>query len=78
MQHKKTIIVFPRIAKLGEHRNEHQLATAEKMKELGYVYVANNADELKILLTSSCLKPLHKLGDYASQSMIDELHRVIG
>ena len=35
-QHKP-IIIFPRIAALGEHRNEHQLATAQKMKELGYV-----------------------------------------
>ena len=78
MQQEKPIIVFPRIAKLGEHRNEHQLATAEKMKELGYVYVANDADELKTLLTDPNLKPLHKLGAFASQSMIDEMFKVIG
>lgn len=78
MQQEKPIIVFPRIAKLGEHRNEHQLATAEKMKELGYVYVANDADELRMLLTNLDLKPLHKLGEYASQTMIDEIHKVIG
>lgn len=78
MQQQKPIIVFPRIAKLGEHRNEHQLATAEKMKELGYVYVANDAEELNTLLTNPNLKPLHKLGDYASQSLIDELIKVIG
>ena len=46
----KPMTVFPRIAKLDEHRNELQLATAEKMKELGYVYVANTAEELKALL----------------------------
>lgn len=78
MTQQKPIIVFPRIAKLGEHRNEHQLATAEKMKELGYVYVANDADELKALLTNPNLKSLHKLGDYASKSLIDELCKVIG
>lgn len=78
MQQQKPIIVFPRIAKLGEHRNEHQLATAEKMKELGYVYVANDAEELNTLLTNPNLKPLHKLGDFASQSLIDELIKVIG
>lgn len=32
MQHQKPIIIFPRIAALGEHRNEHQMATAKKMK----------------------------------------------
>ena len=78
MQQRKPIIVFPRIAKLGEHRNEHQLATAAKMKELGYVYVANDADELRNLLTNPNLKPLHKLGEFASRSMIDEICKVIG
>ena len=70
--------IFPRIAALGEHRNEHQLATAQKMKELGYVYVANNAEELKKLLIQPGLKPLHKLGNFASQSLIDELCKIIG
>lgn len=78
MHQHKPIIIFPRIAALGEHRNEHQLATAQKMKELGYVYVANNVEELKELLTKPDLKPLHELGDFASQSLIDELCKVIG
>ena len=78
MRKHKPIIIFPRIAALGEHRNEHQLATARKMKELGYVYVANNAEELKELLMKPDLKPLHKLGEFASQSLIDELCKIIG
>lgn len=78
MTQQKPIIVFPRIAKLGEHRNEHQLATAEKMQELGYVYVANSAKELEKLLTSPDLKPLHKLGEFASQALVNELCKVIG
>lgn len=78
MRQNKPIIIFPRIAALGEHRNEHQLATAQKMKELGYVYVANNAEELKDMLTKPDLKPLHELGDFASQSLIDELCKIIG
>ena len=52
----KPIIVFPRIAALGEHRNEHQLATSKKMKELGYAYVANNKEELKEYLLKKRLK----------------------
>lgn len=65
-------------AALGERRNEHQLATAQKMKELGYVYVANNKEELENLLLNKDLKPLHDLGDFASQSLIDELCSIIG
>ena len=75
---QKPIIIFPRIASLGEHRNEHQLATAEKMKALGYVYDAQNADELKDLILKKDLVPLHKIKDYASESLINELKSVIG
>ncbi len=78
MQLHKPIVVFPRIAKLGEHRNEHQLATAEKMKELGYVYVANTAEELSALMKKTDLRPLHELGEYASKSLIDEIVQIIG
>lgn len=78
LKQKKPIIIFPRIAALGEHRNEHQLATAEKMNELGYVYVANNADELRTLLTCTELKPLHELSECASRSLIDEICKLIG
>lgn len=78
MRKHKPIIIFPRIAALGEHRNDHQLATAQKMEELGYVYVAKDADELRALLTQPDVKPLHDLGDYASASLIEELCNVIG
>jgi len=74
----KPIIVFPRIAALGEHRNEHQLATAKKMSELGYVYVANNDQELRELVLQPDLKPLHELGAFASKSLIDDIASIIG
>lgn len=78
LQHHKPIIIFPRIAALGEHRNEHQLATAEKFKELGSVYVAMNAKELKALLLQKDLKPLAEIGEYASPSLIESIEDFIG
>ena len=78
LQQKKPIIIFPRIAALGEHRNEHQLATAKKFKELGSVYVAMNEEELKALLLRKDLKPLAEIGEYASQSLIDSIEEFIG
>lgn len=78
MRKRKPIVIFPRIAALGEHRNEHQLATAQKMEELGYAYVAKDADSLRELLVRPDLKPLHDLGDSASSSLIEELCKVIG
>ena len=62
----------------SDEEGEYARLILNKMKELGYVYVANNADELKELLMRSDLKPLHELGDFASNSLIDELCRVIG
>ena len=42
----KPIIVMPRQASLGEHRNDHQLATARRFAALHYVRVAHEAPEL--------------------------------
>jgi UDP-N-acetylglucosamine transferase subunit ALG13 len=42
----KPVIVFPRKASLGEHRNEHQLATCSKLASLKGCYVSYEPDEL--------------------------------
>lgn len=78
MQQQKPIIIFPRIAVLGEHRNEHQLATAQKFKELGFVYVAMKDKELKELLLRKDLKCLHEIGESASEELIKSLETFIG
>jgi UDP-N-acetylglucosamine transferase subunit ALG13 len=36
----KPLLIVPRRASLGEHRNEHQMATARRLAELGSVSVA--------------------------------------
>lgn len=78
MQQKKPIIIFPRIAALGEHRNEHQMATAQKFKEMGSVYVAMNEDELKELLLRNDLKSLREICESASKSLIKSIEEFIG
>ncbi len=50
MQYGKPIIIFPRKASLGEHRNEHQLATAKKFKDRKGIYVAFSEEQLLELL----------------------------
>ncbi len=42
----KRIIVMPRRASLGEHRNDHQLATAQRFAEQGSIIVAFTEQEL--------------------------------
>ncbi len=52
----KPIIIMPRIFSYGEHRNDHQIATAEQYKSFKNVYCANNSKEiesiLKVIVTS--------------------------
>lgn len=46
----KPVIVMPRRASLGEHRNEHQAATVDRFARMELVRVVQDADEL-----SACL-----------------------
>ena len=73
LRNSKPLIIVPRIASLGEHRNEHQLATAEKMKEAGWVYVANTKEELSELLQMPDLHPLCTIGSSASESLVGSI-----
>ena len=47
MSDGKPILIMPKKASLGEQRNEHQLATARRMKEMAKVSVAFDEMELR-------------------------------
>lgn len=70
LQQRKPIIIFPRNASLGEHRNDHQLATVNKMRELRALYIATDGDELKSLLLRQDLRPRCTIGSTASESLL--------
>ncbi|MBF0244238.1 MAG: hypothetical protein HQL31_03045 [Planctomycetes bacterium] len=46
MELGKPVLMMPRRADLGEHRNDHQLATSASMKERGRLEVAMDEEEL--------------------------------
>jgi UDP-N-acetylglucosamine transferase subunit ALG13 len=46
LHYRKPILVMPRRASLGEQRNEHQLATARHLRDLGKITVAVDENEL--------------------------------
>jgi UDP-N-acetylglucosamine transferase subunit ALG13 len=50
---KKPTVIFPRKASLGEHRNDHQLATARSFSNVDGVYVAKTQEELFSILNKS-------------------------
>lgn len=49
----KRVVVMPRRAEFKEHRNDHQLATVERLKHLGGLEVAEDCEGLAALLDAS-------------------------
>ena len=50
IENGKPLIVFPRQAILGEHRTDHQIATARQLERTGFVKVAWTDQELEDLI----------------------------
>lgn len=45
-KHGKPIVLFPREAKYGEHRNDHQLATVSQLQGRSGIFTARDSEEL--------------------------------
>jgi UDP-N-acetylglucosamine transferase subunit ALG13 len=70
----KPIIVMPRRADLGEHRNDHQLATARRLQALGRIAVAFDEADLRRQLDSlNRLRASERITRHASPSLINAL-----
>ena len=54
---EKPIILVPRRFALGEHRNDHQMATAKALEERNGIYVAWEVEDIEGLLLHEDLVP---------------------
>lgn len=74
----KKVIVMPRQASLGEHRNDHQLATAKKLGDAGMVDVAADEHEL-IKLLDNLDEPSESstISAYASEPLLNAVRQFI-
>lgn len=71
MSQGKPILVMPRQATLHEQRNDHQLATARRMKEAGRILVAMNTQELDAELSRlDSIPTASQIGLYASPQLL--------
>jgi UDP-N-acetylglucosamine transferase subunit ALG13 len=71
LQFSKPIIVFPRLFKFHETRNDHQVATARSLGKLGYVRDVYNETELfEVLNNRSSVHPAPPIGPAASETLI--------
>jgi UDP-N-acetylglucosamine transferase subunit ALG13 len=78
LRHEKPILVMPRRATLREVRNEHQLATAQRLSEMGRISVALDEAELRVRLDGiGDLKPKEKISPYAGPELIGALRDFI-
>lgn len=78
LSHGKPIIVMPRSAAKGEHRNDHQLATAQRFSGQAGVTVAWDEDELRSCLEhldiAACARPgLALIARKAPRELTDRL-----
>jgi beta-1,4-N-acetylglucosaminyltransferase len=48
LDHRKPLLVMPRLKEYGEVVNNHQLAIAKKFEQLGYLLVAYNSEEVPV------------------------------
>lgn len=76
--HGKPILVMPKLARLAEHRNEHQTATAIRMRDLGNVNVAFDEQEMRDRLDHlDELQPSLKIGTFASEELVQGIRDFI-
>lgn len=65
LTHPKPIVIMPRRADLYEHRNDHQLATAQQFASREGIYVAKDEIVLGSLLDELLAKPNEELAGQA-------------
>jgi UDP-N-acetylglucosamine transferase subunit ALG13 len=79
-QLEKPLIVFPRLGKLKETRNDHQLATCRKMEEISLLQVAYDEKQLKEKIDAfyrNELPVMEKINSFASQELISSISSFI-
>ncbi len=78
LKYQKPILVLPRKASLGEHRNEHQLATAKWLGKKSGIFVAEEASDIATILgTRNLLTSGDSISEYAQPRLTERLRNYI-
>lgn len=71
LQKNKPILTLPRLAKFGEHVNDHQLANAKIFAEKKYIYpIFSDQELIKMLDNFKKIKVLKNVDDYANEDLL--------
>lgn len=78
LKYRKPILIMPRKASLGEHRNDHQLATAKWLSDRQGISVVWDESEIAAFLDSHLsFQQGGEISDYASPELIRHLKNFI-
>lgn len=75
----KPVVLMPRLARHGEHRNDHQVDTAAEMSSLANVTVVEDAETLAAALDHLLAQPAREEAGsaFASPQLIDRIRQFI-
>jgi len=76
-RHGKPLVILPRRFERGEHRNDHQLATARQVESREGIHVAWEAEDLKELLSTPALSPASYAPSPSLEGLIGHLKGLI-
>lgn len=75
--HGKPVVIMARRHMLGEHRNDHQIATTKQLSRVAGVYVFEDAPQLSTYIKQPDLTPMERGTSINSQPLIERLRREI-
>jgi UDP-N-acetylglucosamine transferase subunit ALG13 len=81
LEQEKPLIVFPRLGRYYETRDDHQVATAKAFSRQGYLHVAESAEELEQQLHAFLdgrIKAGIRIMPHASPNLLESLSDFIG
>ena len=78
LENKKKLVVFPRLVKYNEHRNDHQLHTAKGFEKLGLINVAYTEKDLFRYLNNIIDIPVkRKINQNAEKQLLEKITNFI-
>ncbi|TCZ69054.1 glucuronosyltransferase [Flaviaesturariibacter aridisoli] len=78
---EKPLIVFPRLARHHETRDDHQVATARAFVQQGYLHMAESSEELRARIEDFLqgkLRGSARIRPFASDGLLESLETFIG
>lgn len=77
LKYRKPLIAIPRESKLGEHRNDHQLATASQLKAYEGMYITSDIVDLEGFIESELSPPDQQKFEKSRKQFRDRLNKSI-